>query len=810
MGGARRRYLKGALALLVTAAAFAPASLAAARPGPGALDPSFGHGGRVLSRSVPEVTPAEFAAPKQAANGDLVLELRRNTHGDGTIREIEMRLPGGALDRAFGDDGRVAVEAGKGLAAMADGDIAVGATRCDGKAAAATMLDPSGSVVRGFGVEGCAPNVGFLETTIAVDANGRLVLAGSRQHCPPCGKDALPTNEIVVARLLADGSGRDPGFGDGGEVAGDDDLSFEPETAGSPTELAGTAGGGLEIAAGVTLFRLDESGALDTGYGKGGVASIDGSPYGFVLEPDGSADVISAGGRPHGVYVTRLDPTGAPVPSFGDAGTVRLGEGEVEAGRIAPAPGGGLFVSGRKDFDRPCQACTERRFLERLTPTGAPDPSFGRRGVVESTSPAPVRIGYADLPELLATPDGSTFVVGANHVHDAAVAAWTPAGRPRRSFGKAGILTAHYAEPAELAPTGMTLDPRGSLTVVNERWTAPGLRSGFLTSFGADGGQRRVGGSGAARTAYHGLTVPLGDKGVVIWEPPESEQTTFVLHTAGPGGAPIASFGEHGEATLPEGMTPWEVVAAPGGGIAVIGVYGKGQMAVYRLGPNGRPLRGFGNHGLARARFPQGGAASYGGVVEADGDVVVTGSIGRRFAAARFLPDGRIDPGFGRHGLVDLGLRTGIGDLVAPWHGGVVIAVVKPDVPHDTSVGLIHLDRDGRLDRAFGHRGIAAAVAEKVPLDLFTGAGRIVVVTDPVFEKGHKGGGVELRSFKPDGSIDRRFGDRGVRFFGAGIDEEHAFTPTAAVQQEDGAVVVAGERQTGRHAQAELVRFLLR
>ena len=85
------------------------------------------------------------------------------------------------------------------------------------------------------------------------------------------------------------------------------------------------------------------------------------------------------------------------------------------------------------------------------------------------------------------------------------------------------------------------------------------------------------------------------------------------------------------------------------------------------FGPEGRPVHGFGHDGLARVVFPRGFAIAFDGLVESNSNVVLTGWVNGHVGVARLLPNGRLDRGFGRGGLVRGLLREGtFGLLIAP------------------------------------------------------------------------------------------------------------------------------------------------
>jgi uncharacterized delta-60 repeat protein len=815
MGRSSNRVLS-ALALLVVligGVAFAPHANAAPR-GPGSLDPSFGEGGHVFTATVAEASPAEFGAAARDPNGDLVVESRYRGTSEEPVREIQLRTPDGTLVPSFGEGGRVAVEGeeGTGVAVLSDGDIVVGTTICGGTTSMVEMLEPSGAKAASFGKDGCGPEADFTPKLVTVDPQGRILVSGSGYYCPPCGKDDLRKNQLDIARLLPDGS-LDGSFGEDGVVGTSTSLGLEGESSSEQIAQPGigaTAEGGVVFGVGDDLIRLEPDGSPDPGYGKGGIAPRPAGTRALVVEPDGSVAAVTSDSE-RGQTVSKLTPTGAPDPSFGTAGVLSLSpriESTVEV--IARSPGGGYLIGGQEAAAAGCRECVETPFLERVTASGQPDPSYGKNGIAVLDLPVPRVPEPFTQRALVVDPEGSAVVFGKDHDSDALAIGLTTSGTPDESFGSGGALVEHHDQQVQLGAAGLALPPGGGLTMSTERFTTPGDPTGFQIEFDADGKQLRKSGVAAVETLSHGTIASVGARGVAIWEGNDPGHS-HALRSAGANGLPIKGYGKNGRAKFPEGFVAEEVAAAPGDGVLAVGVFEHRTMAAFRIGPGGNPVRRFGDDGLVTLAFPHASSAAYAGLVEADGDVVVTGQAGGHFVAARLLPDGRLDRSYGRGGRVHVDLRgSTAGGLIAASGGGVVIAALKVEEARYVAAGLLRLDSRGRLVRSFGRRGVVRAVAERQPLALFTGGGRIVVVNDPLFEKGHRGGGVELRSYKPDGSVDRAFGKRGVRFFGAGTDEEHVFTPAAAVQQPSGKVVVAGTARDGRRARAELLRFLVR
>lgn len=165
-----------------------------------------------------------------------------------------------------------------------------------------------------------------------------------------------------------------------------------------------------------------------------------------------------------------------------------------------------------------------------------------------------------------------------------------------------------------------------------------------------------------------------------------------------------------------------------------------------------------------------GGGGAYGVALQSNGKIVVAGanSMLRESSGvvlARYLPDGRLDPGFGSRGLVQtrLGRLAGAGQAVALQKdgrivvGGFVGPLRYPGLHRPNPSGLlIRYLADGSVDHSFGNGG---------QLRIRGKGGRSVAITDVVvlasgkiLAAGNYGGRFLLARFLPDGRFDPDFG----------------------------------------------------
>ena len=173
--------------------------------------------------------------------------------------------------------------------------------------------------------------------------------------------------------------------------------------------------------------------------------------------------------------------------------------------------------------------------------------------------------------------------------------------------------------------------------------------------------------------------------------------------------------------------------------------------------------------GVVRTPIEAGGGA-FGLAIQSDGKIVAVGSNGLGIDStglilARYLPDGRLDPGFGINGVVRnrLGHLAGAGQTVAVQRGRPHRRrrIRRPNPvprspPPNPSGLLIRYLPDGSIDRSFGTDG---------QLRIRAGGGWSVAIADlavlpggKILAAGNYGTRFLLARLLPDGSFDPSFG----------------------------------------------------
>ena len=148
---------------------------------------------------------------------------------------------------------------------------------------------------------------------------------------------------------------------------------------------------------------------------------------------------------------------------------------------------------------------------------------------------------------------------------------------------------------------------------------------------------------------------------------------------------------------------------------------------VARLRPDGKPDRAFGHRGTTTIRFR--GATAAGARAVAlfrDGRILVAGTVRsggvRRFAAARLLPNGQLDPNFGSGGSVVAGPPGAQLEAMALQPEGELVLAGSVSARPRRAVLVVRLRPDGSPDRSFGTGGAVDSRAVKL-------AGRARAVT---------------------------------------------------------------------------------
>jgi len=230
----------------------------------------------------------------------------------------------GAYDLAFGNGGRAWIDVtsslydrGDKLIRLPNGNLfMVGA--CGGVTCAA-WLTPAGALASGYGTSGSG--TAWFSAFSGWAATGEYGYHDAAAFQDGRVAVAVNSNTFRVAVLLANGSGLDPGVGNG---AGYIEPTYQPQLVRiTPQQQVIVVGWDGAYPAALVIARYDSTLHLDTTFGIGGKTTVgfDGlNTYagGMTLQKDGKIVVITTvGDSIDEIGIVRLTTAGAPDPDFG-------------------------------------------------------------------------------------------------------------------------------------------------------------------------------------------------------------------------------------------------------------------------------------------------------------------------------------------------------------------------------------------------------------------------------------------------------------------------------------------------------------
>jgi uncharacterized delta-60 repeat protein len=236
-------------------------------------------------------------------------------------------------------------------------------------------------------------------------------------------------------------------------------------------------------------------GSIDTSFGTHGTVVTDlgaagttglGSPTRVIVL--GTGDILVAGTQ----GVARLLPDGSLDPAFGSGGIATLGftAGAFDATNVTVQPGNGDIIWAGDTANTAGGGSLTQFAVERFTANGAPDKTFGRRGVVTTDVPTGTG-GEEGFNAVVVQPDGKIVAGGGAGVSgyrgghsNLVLIRYNPNGTLDTSFGTGGTV---IGSPAGTAALGLnaagdifTLD---SSTVLTEAEFSPaGVQDASVTA----------------------------------------------------------------------------------------------------------------------------------------------------------------------------------------------------------------------------------------------------------------------------------------------------------------------------------------
>ena len=375
---------------------FTPLAGGAKRPGPGALDTTFGGDGKVTTDF--GASDLGYGVAVQPDNKVIVAGLTSSA-ADTSIAIVRYDTDG-SFDSTFGAEGTVRTdfapsssEGAYSVALQADGKIVVaGGVAIPGSGTAADFAlaryNPNGSLDTSFDGDGkvitdfaAAVDGAF---SVAVQPDGKIVAAGVSR---PSGSEPF---DFAVARYNPDGSPDSSFDGDGrtttpiadGSNDSASDLAIQTDgkivVGGTYFQLPGSGGGAV-------LVRYAADGSLDSSFdgdGKAVLSSVTARIEGLALQSDGK--IVTTGQSGSGNFsVTRFTSTGSLDATFGSGGTavapfdLSASSNAVAIQRDGKIVAGGTGPEGH-DFA-----------VARFQPGGGVDTRFGSGGIVQTELAGP-------------------------------------------------------------------------------------------------------------------------------------------------------------------------------------------------------------------------------------------------------------------------------------------------------------------------------------------------------------------------------------------------------------------------------------
>lgn len=309
-------------------------------------------------------------------------------------------------------------------------------------------------------------------------------------------------------------------------------------------------------------------------------------------------------------------------------------------------------------------------------------------------------------------------------------------------------------------------------------------------------------------------TVVIGSASLSPWDPDQqSIPGDIVLARYTRNGALDPTFGRGGLQSAGLG-TPdrrfsiYAAAAQPDGKLLAAGTAwttgqngeGVSRFALARFKANGTLDRQFGSGGLVITPFPDGAsfAEIHALVVQPNRRIVAVGWASdasgdmSALALARYLPDGRLDAGFGQNGRVVTRVQQKDSANAAALlrDGSLLVAgQASPGDYRETRWLLARYRPDGSLDPRFGSGGILLP-----PLEAGSAAYSLLVRREgTVLAGGQRGrGDAVVMQLSADGRLDASFGEGGIATIEVGDEYPLRGAVTALALQREGGILAGG------------------
>jgi len=368
------------------------------------------------------------------------------------------------------------------------------------------------------------------------------------------------------------------------------------------------------------------------------------------------------------------------------------------------------------------------------------------------------------------------------------------------SFGAGGKVTTSFGSDDDGAAAAL-LQRDGKIV-------AAGIGDGAfaLARYNANGSLDASFGSGGkvttpirSRSGASAIVLQPDGKIVAAGRTFSGNDSRFALARYDADGLLDSTFGSGGTVTTAFGpgyVSAHALALEPNGKIVAAGI-GSSDFALARYNPDGSLDAEFGDGGKVRTAFDSEGSDDRieALVLQPDGRIVAVGwtDSGENydFALARYEVDGRPDPTFGRGGKMTtaIGPNHDFAFALARLPDGKLLAAGWSEQTSGESLTLVRYAADGSLDKRFGNGGISVSGANALAYALALRPDGKIVAAGNTF-KGGENYDFVLARYRANGSLDPRFGNRGMVTTAFGADWDAAY---ALLLQPDGKMVAAGE-----------------
>lgn len=622
----------------------------------GYLDPTFGTGGTVYLDNPNPGSGSSFSIAL-TPGGKIVSTVIIKTAGPGSASIMQFNT-NGVPDDSFGEEGICSRVFGNLIAVQGDGRILVDRSNSSNlkRISADGQLDP------GFSPYTFPSFPSFEPVDLLVQPDGKILRAGN---------DQSKGSSFILLRHLPNGD-PDTSFGTQGAVVSSlpqpgeflRDILLQPD---GKILAVGEATSGLHP----LIARYNADGTLDSSYATNGVAKVSfaglvGGGRSAALTADGK--LVVGGNAGASIALLRLDATGKPDSTFGKNG-VAVTDLSSTANKesihtLLIRSDGKILVCGtiNKPFIHP--------FCVQFTPDGDPDDTF--------EAPASLANIEAYSIKTVLQPDDKPIICIYTE-HQFMILRLTPTGAPDASYGNAGMAHVAFDADANAFDLRILPDDRiltlGSAYNGNKRFNEI-LLARFLSNGQPDssfGTQGRVFDSPAPNNYYNypqSMDVQADGRILVVSgfynRSISNSYFSLILNRYLPNGTRDSTFGTNGmihfDEDYPQNTTA--VHAQQDGNILLMinrlhPPSGYFKPHVYRFLPSGILDSTFATNGILTIAHSTGVDRGYALGLQPDGKIIVTGNYPSPSNAGyfdifihRYNPDGTPDVSFGANGIL--------------------------------------------------------------------------------------------------------------------------------------------------------------